>query len=70
MKSNFSKQYPQFASIEKHIRRAHAERSVAVGTWFAEMSVGGVKAVQGLLSRPAPTPARRQRLVVRTTAPR
>ena len=70
MKSNFSKQYPQFASIEKHIRRAHAERSAAVGTWFAEIIVGGVRAIQGLLSRPAHAPARRQRLVARTSAQR
>ena len=70
MKSSFSKQYPEFATIEKHIRRAHAERSVAIGTWIADMILGTVKAVRGLVARPAPARARRQRLIVRTSAQR
>jgi hypothetical protein len=69
MKSRFSKQYPEFASIEKHIRRAHAERSVAIATWIAEAILGAAGAVRKLVSR-APAPARRGRLVVRVSAPR
>lgn len=70
MKSEFSKKHPDYASIEQHIRRAHAERSVAVATWFADMIVGGVKTIQGLLSRPGQGPAHRQRLVARASVPR
>lgn len=66
MKSRFSKQHPQFASIEQHIRRARAERSAVIGTWIADMLVEGARAVRGLWSRPA-APARRQRLVVKTS---
>ena len=36
MGSTFRKQYPDFASIEYHIRQAHAERSVYIATAIAE----------------------------------
>lgn len=36
MSTRFSKQYPDFAAIEQQIRRAHAERQVAVATAFAD----------------------------------
>jgi hypothetical protein len=44
--NNFSKRYPEYAAIEQHIRRAHAERSVAIAHLFAtaiEASIRGVK---------------------------
>ena len=52
MKSNFKKQYPEFASIERHIRRAHAERSVMIGTWIAEAIVGAARSLKGLFTGP------------------
>jgi hypothetical protein len=33
--SSFKKRYPDFASIEKHVRRAHAERAVAIASAIA-----------------------------------
>jgi hypothetical protein len=38
---DFKTQYPDFASIENHIRRARAERSVAVAHWI----VGLIEAI-------------------------
>jgi hypothetical protein len=39
---DFKYTYPDFAAIEKHIKKAHAERSVALAQVFAEaiMSMG------------------------------
>ena len=72
MESNFNKRYPEFASIEHHIRRAHAERAVMIGSWIAEALVGGAKALKGLFAGPDATAGRspRGRLVVRASAPR
>jgi hypothetical protein len=33
--SSFRNEYPDFASIEHHIRQAHAERTVAIATAVA-----------------------------------
>ena len=68
--SNFRKQYPDFASIEYHIRQAHAERSVAVATAFAN---GIAAAVRGIGRWFAPAPAARARngaVVVKASVPR
>ena len=32
----FKDQYPDFAAIEQHIRRARAERQVAIATFFVD----------------------------------
>ena len=73
MKSNFKRQHPDFASIENHIRRAHAERAVVIGTWIAEAIVGVARSLKGLFAGPdARAPAKRRpraKLVVRTSAP-
>lgn len=45
---SFKDKYPDFAAIEGHIRRAQAERSVAIATFLAEVimaTVNGVKRV-------------------------
>ncbi len=34
---NFKDQYPDFASIEHHIRRAHAERAVAIAAMLSSL---------------------------------
>lgn len=49
----FTEKYPEYTSIEAHIRRARAERSVAVAHWIAalvESTLGGLKRVAGLFS--------------------
>ena len=68
--SNFRKQYPDFASIEYQIRQAHAERSVAVATAFAN---GIIAAVRGIGRWFGPTPAARARngaVTVKASVPR
>jgi len=43
--SSFKKRYPEFASIEQQVRRAHAERQVAIASAFAN---GIIAAVHGI----------------------
>ena len=40
---SFKTKYPDFAAVEHHIRRARAERAVAIATWLsgAVLAVGG-----------------------------
>ena len=45
----FKQEYPEFADIQEQIRRARAERSVAIGTMIGE----AVGAVIQALTRPA-----------------
>jgi hypothetical protein len=71
MSNNFRKDYPDFASIERQIRRAQAERAAVLGTWIAEAIVHAARTVRGLFGRSTPAPARRPgRLLVRTSVPR
>ena len=44
---SFKTEYPDFATIEEHIRRARIERSVAIATL---LSVGVVKTINGVKS--------------------
>lgn len=69
MSSQFRSEYPDFAAIERHIRRAHAERAVAVATLIAEAVAGAIKGTRSLFARPRPQ-ARRRGLVVRAAVPR
>ena len=46
--SNFSKRYPEYASIEKHIRRANAERSVAIAHMLANAVAASIRGVKRL----------------------
>jgi len=51
---DFRTQYPDFAAVEEHIRRARAERSVAIAhafihTW--EAAERGLKRLVGAISR-------------------
>ena len=72
MKSDFKKRYPDFASIEQHIRRAHAERAVHIGSMIADAIVGGARALRGLFAGPDAPVKRspRGKLVARTSAAR
>ena len=58
MSSNFRKNYPDFAAIEQQIRRAHAERQVAIAVGFADAIIGAGRAIGQLFAPKAPTPAR------------
>ncbi len=42
---SFKNQYPEYSSIEEHIRRARAERSVAVAHFFADIVVAAVRRI-------------------------
>jgi len=46
---SFKNEYPEYATIEEHVRRARAERAVAVGHFFADAIVGAARAVKGLV---------------------
>lgn len=46
---SFSNRYPEYAAIEQHIRRAHAERSVAIAHLFAGAVVATIRGVQRLV---------------------
>jgi hypothetical protein len=43
---SFKDDYPEYASVEEHIRRAHLERSVAIGTMIAGGIAGAVNLVK------------------------
>lgn len=70
MNNGFSKRHPDFAAIERHIHRAHAERSVAIGTWIADALAGAATATRRLFSTPAPKARHRGRLVAKASVPR
>ena len=44
----FKDQYPDFASVEEHIRRARAERAVAIATYLSSFVVATVKGLKRL----------------------
>ena len=50
--NNFQKRYPDFASIESQIRRAHAERSVAIAAALADGIVATFRGIARLFSFP------------------
>ena len=72
MKSDFTNRYPDFATIERHIHRARAERAVALSSMIAEMIFGGARALRGLFTGPdAPVKRNpRGKLVARISAAR
>jgi hypothetical protein len=45
---NFKTQYPEYAVIEEHIRRAKAERSVAIAHWIATTTDRVVRGIRNL----------------------
>ena len=52
--SNFTEKYPEYTSIEAHIRRAHAERSIAVAHMIAsavEAAARGLKRVGNVFTK-------------------
>ena len=61
---SFRKQHPDFAAIEQHIRRAHAERAVTIATAFADGILATLASVRRLFGA-AGAPARKAPLVVK-----
>jgi len=53
----FKTRHPEFAAIEQHIRRAHAERAVTLAVAFADgilATVAGARRLFGIPAAPAP----------------
>jgi hypothetical protein len=44
----FKKRYPEYATVEEHVRHAHAERAVYVAHLLADAIDGAVRAVKAL----------------------
>ena len=68
--SNFSRQYPDFASIEHHVRQAHAERSVYIATVVADTIVGLAGALGRLIAGKSAQRSGKGALVVKASVPR
>jgi hypothetical protein len=47
--NNFKTRYPEYASVEEHIRQARLERSVAIAEWLSELVVSTGRGVQRLV---------------------
>lgn len=45
---NFNEKYPEYAAIEAHIRRAHAERSVAIAHLIASAAESVLRGIKRL----------------------
>jgi hypothetical protein len=45
---NFNEKYPEYAAIEAHIRRAHAERSVAIAHLIASAAESAIRGIKRL----------------------
>ena len=50
---SFKDDYPEYAAIEQHIRRAHAERAVAIASLLAN----GLASIARLFTRATESPA-------------
>lgn len=70
MSNGFNKRYPEFASIENHIRRAQAERAVTIANWIAEAIVGAARVTRDMLSRSAVARLPRASVVAKVSLPR
>jgi len=46
---SFRSEYPEYATIEEHIRRARAERAVAVAHFFANIVVAAGRGLKRLV---------------------
>ena len=53
MSTSFRKTHPDFASIEHHIRRAHAERQLAIATAIADGIIAVIRGIGRLAGRKA-----------------
>ena len=67
--STFKSQYPDFAAIEAQIRRANAERSVAIATLLANGIVAAHRALGRLFAPKAAARAPNGALLVKASVP-
>jgi hypothetical protein len=44
---DFKTRYPEYASVEEHVRHAHAERAVYLAHLLADAIAAGVRSVKG-----------------------
>ena len=70
MSSNFKTRHPDFASIENQIRRAQAERQVAIAVALAEGIVAAVRGIGRFFAGQAVQRTRAGTVVVKATLPR
>ena len=70
MSSNFKTRHPDFASIENHIRRAHAERQVAIASMMAEGIVAAVRGIGRFFGNQPVKRTRAGTVVVKASLPR
>ena len=61
---NFKEKYPDFAAIEKHIRDARAERSLAVAVALSELVMSIVKGIKRLALSNSTQPFERERQAI------
>ena len=56
---DFKNAYPDYAAIEKHIRRARVERSLAIALFIADAVEGAIRGLKGLFTavRSQPLPS-------------
>ena len=55
---SFRKEYPDFAPVERHIRRAHAERAVAIADALADAILAAMGVIRRLVRSSAPADKR------------
>ena len=69
---SFKSRYPDFAAIEHHIRRARAERAVAIGAACADAIMAAGRGVKRLAAAAAPALKRGSKgaLLVKASIPR
>jgi hypothetical protein len=48
--NDFNSRFPEYASVEEHIRKAQLERSVAIATWISDLVVGVGKGIKRLVA--------------------
>jgi len=70
MDNSFKTRHPDFASIEVYIRRAHAERSVAIATAFADAIIAVIRGIGRLTSAKPAQRTAAGTLVVKTQVER
>jgi len=47
--NDFKNRYPEYATVEEHIRQSRLERSVAIAEWLSELVVSTGRGVQRLV---------------------
>jgi len=69
MSTSFKTRHPDFASIENQIRRAHAERQVAIATSLADGIFATMRAISRFVGGQPVERTRAGKVVVKATLP-